>query len=222
MKKIFFVFLLFFCCDVSCQNEELMNLIYFVRNPTNSCMNFEELKLSDNLMISNVGEFFGTEDSYLLIMIDNKSLHYIKGELLKFDTSHFLPRLYVRYSKCCGGDMTLYKCFFVDVQRDSLILVEQLSVADAIEISQQDHIDTVQHFFNKDRNRLLRSSPEINEEKWVDELRQQGNAFGKLYNGAEGYIISKSNFNKRKFCLAAIKKIIIVRLYGVTKMIHFF
>lgn len=204
-KEIFLFFLLIYSYGIYCQNEKLLNLIKFVGNTQETFCDFNSSKQFNHLEIRNVGEFFGTDDNYLLISVDGKSPHYIKGEFLKYDTSSRYPLLYVRYPKCCGGDITLYKCYRVDISRDTFLLVEQLSVADAIDISLLEHMDSIQYFFNNRPNILLRSSPEMNNEIWVDELRQKGNYFGKLSSGAEGYIITQVMVSNKKFYLAVIK-----------------
>lgn len=203
MLKRIAIFICFLSCDYNaiCQNVQLFNLVDFVITPHDSAISFLRTPC---FTVRDVGEVYGTEDNYLKVSINNKS-YYIEGELLgvSIDTT---PCLYVKYPLCCAAGVTLYQCYTVDSQKDTLMLVEQLSMSDAIKLPLVQNMEPKPFTYNINAQISLRTAPLVDDTTWNYDLRQNGNECGTIVSGAEGYILSYA-FSKTgdKFYFVALK-----------------
>lgn len=203
MKKITVIICLLSCSYITFgQNCQLFKLVHFVLNPPDSTISFLKTTCCT---VRDVGEFYGTEDNYLNVSINNNNSYQIKGELLGVSIDS-IPYLFVKYQFCCASGVTLYQCYYIDTLKDTLLLVEQMSVADAIKVSSVRDFETIHFAYNNTIKKRLRASPLIDDSNWNDDLRQKGNVCGTIASGAEGYIVA-SDFNEAgdKFYLIALK-----------------
>lgn len=203
LKKITIILCLLSCNYYTIgQNNHLFDLVYFVLNPPDSTIPFLKTTCCT---VCDVGEFYGTEDNYLNVSINKNSSYYIKGELLgaSIDST---PYLFVKYQFCCATGVTLYQCYYIDTLKDTLLLIEQMSVSDAIKIPSVQNFETLHFVYNNKTKRRLRASPLIDDTIWNYDLRQKGNVCGTIVSGAEGYILSSAlNEAGDKFYLIALK-----------------